>query len=95
MCREGRLINGICSTIEGCIAPVLNPADNSVSCLFCNVTRGYTPKPVSNKCVCPEKYQTVNGTCQEICGDSFYMGKYGCDDGNLVEGDGCSPTCAV
>jgi cysteine-rich repeat protein len=34
----------------------------------------------------------VTGTC-EICGDSFVAREEECDDGNLISGDGCSPTC--
>ena len=33
--------------------------------------------------------------CIEICGDGFNYGKYACDDGNQVNGDGCSSSCAV
>jgi cysteine-rich repeat protein len=34
-------------------------------------------------------------TCTEICGDGFNWGTYACDDGNLVNGDGCDDTCTV
>jgi len=34
-------------------------------------------------------------TCYECCGDSIDSGTLGCDDGNLIDGDGCSSTCAI
>ena len=33
--------------------------------------------------------------CIEICGDGQNFGTYKCDDGNIVDGDGCSKTCQV
>lgn len=33
--------------------------------------------------------------CVEICGDGKNFGLLQCDDGNLVNGDGCDNTCAV
>jgi cysteine-rich repeat protein len=33
--------------------------------------------------------------CIEICGDGQNFGTYQCDDGNILDGDGCSKTCQV
>jgi cysteine-rich repeat protein len=33
--------------------------------------------------------------CIEICGDGFNFGMVQCDDGNLVNGDGCDSKCFV
>ena len=35
------------------------------------------------------------GICQEICGDGLNLGEFQWDDGNLVNGDGCSNTCLL
>ena len=32
-------------------------------------------------------------TCEEICGDGLNMGRYECDDGNTINGDGCNNDC--
>ena len=34
-------------------------------------------------------------TLIEICGDGRHMGISECDDGNLLDGDGCSSSCVV
>jgi cysteine-rich repeat protein len=34
-------------------------------------------------------------TCTEICGNYFITISERCDDGNLVDGDGCSAGCEV
>ena len=33
-------------------------------------------------------------SCYEICGDGILV-KHQCDDGNLVNGDGCSSACGL
>ncbi len=38
---------------------------------------------------------TINATVPAICGNTVREGAEGCDDGNLVNGDGCSNVCAV
>ncbi|CDW89486.1 UNKNOWN [Stylonychia lemnae] len=37
---------------------------------------------------------TISG-CQEICGDGFNYGSFQCDDGNSINGDGCSSACTI
>ena len=52
-----------------------------------------------NKCENLKGYYTINNPltrekeCSEICGDGLNLGEYECDDGNLVDGDGCSSLC--
>ena len=39
---------------------------------------------------------TLEKECKEICGDGITIGDmYECDDGNLINGDGCSSLCKV
>lgn len=40
-------------------------------------------------------YNTASDTCTEICGDGIDLQNYGCDDDNLVPGDGCDQFCNV
>ncbi len=39
-------------------------------------------------------YLTPIDTCDDVCGDGFRI-HVDCDDGNSVNGDGCSDTCKV
>lgn len=34
-------------------------------------------------------------SCVEVCGDGKNFGMLQCDDGNQVDGDGCSKTCQI
>lgn len=35
----------------------------------------------------------VNGSCTSVCGDGLVRGAEQCDDGNLIDHDGCSSSC--
>lgn len=49
------------------------------SCITCSKVSGYT---------------IVNGECSEVCGDGIVINDL-CDDGNILNGDGCSSYCSV
>lgn len=92
ICRSGTLINGICNTAVGCITPFLR-SDGTIACAACNASSMFTLSPVNpSECTCKNGYELVEGICVEICGDGLFLssGKHECDDGNLVNGDGCS-----
>ena len=36
-----------------------------------------------------------SGSCVEICGDGKNFGLVNCDDGNLIDDDGCSSDCEI
>ena len=46
---------------------------------------------------CTSGSSTTVSVCTEICGDGKNMGtfKSECDDGNVIDGDGCSSTCII
>ncbi|CDW91263.1 fu domain containing protein [Stylonychia lemnae] len=78
-----------CKTCQGesefdCLS--CNAEDKFVAqqCLSCNQQPGMT-EPIDD---------SVSG-CVEICGDGFNYGSYQCDDGNLINGDGCSSICII
>lgn len=39
--------------------------------------------------------QGSSGECVERCGDGLNFGMLECDDGNNIDGDGCSSECKV
>lgn len=43
----------------------------------------------------PTLLERAPDTCTEICGKGKNLGTYECDDGNLIDGDGCSATCTI
>ena len=57
---------------------------DGINCIECEALHvGYISNPED-----PEK-------CSEICGDGRNMGIFQCDDGNLVDGDGCNRHCTI
>jgi len=40
-------------------------------------------------------YTASDGSCKEICGDGINLGYVECDDGNLIDGDGCNSQCEI
>lgn len=92
-CNTGYLVTGICTTITGCISAT--SLQNQVYCLACNTTLNFI-RTANFTCVCSSGFiLTIFQVCQSICGDSQIVGTEGCDDGNLVNGDGCSSTCQI
>lgn len=51
------------------------------SCLSCSAVTGYT-------------YDNVSGKCKDYCGDHIIITDL-CDDGNTLNGDGCSSFCTI
>jgi cysteine-rich repeat protein len=66
--------------VTGCLHCSLTNPD---VCVVCNQTLGYYEN-------------TTNQKCKTICGDGIFVGaEEGCDDGNLVNFDGCSASCSI
>ncbi|CAG9322898.1 unnamed protein product [Blepharisma stoltei] len=66
----------------------------SSSCFPCNAFVGYgtkNPSSIGSNDLLAELAQN----CTEICGDGRNMGEAECDDGNTINGDGCSANCTV
>ena len=82
---------------EGCIGPYVT------NCRACQ--SGFTPQFVDGfevfciRCEDIKGYYTTENNltkskeCKEICGDGLNLGEYQCDDGNQIDGDGCSSKC--
>jgi len=70
-----------CSNISLCQNCYPNISNPStVSCTQCS--NGYVPNALKT-------------SCDPICGDGILLGTEGCDDGNVLNGDGCSSACIV
>eukprot|EP00826_Nyctotherus_ovalis_P051747 TRINITY_DN6483_c0_g1_i1.p2 TRINITY_DN6483_c0_g1~~TRINITY_DN6483_c0_g1_i1.p2 ORF type:complete len:394 (-),score=112.85 TRINITY_DN6483_c0_g1_i1:889-2070(-) len=84
---------------------------NITDCLECNKGYlTYPGKSKEGTVVCKKceevsvgYYTDINGVCQgnfllssvEVCGDGINLGLNECDDGNKLNGDGCSSECKV
>lgn len=48
---------------------------------------------------CPDGMLCSRGVCvpkaSQVCGDGLIVGKEVCDDGNLIDGDGCNAACSA
>lgn len=81
-----------CTNIYGCLATKV--VNSVVICLVCNMTVKYAVS--NNTCICSQGYMFSEDTksCKEVCGDGNHFDEK-CDDGNLINGDGCSSTCTL
>ena len=57
-CLVGKLINGICSSIPGCITPYVE--NNAIVCLYCNCTLNFENFPNNGECRCRNGYHLVD-----------------------------------
>ena len=46
----------------------------------------------NGRCYCKQNYELINDKCMDICGDGIIV-TLPCDDGNNINGDGCSSAC--
>lgn len=65
-----------------------NSNNNDGCTQYCNVETGWN---------CTGGSATNPDTCVEICGDGWLWdtNNHECDDGNAVDGDGCSSNCTI
>jgi fibro-slime domain-containing protein len=79
--------NGVAETGEQCDLG----ADNG---LFYGDGTGCS-KTCTNEPLCRDAGGGPTRACDSVCGDAMIVGSEQCDDGNLVDGDGCSALCVV
>lgn len=79
------------TTCADCSGP---GADECTRCDSARVLLGTECKPCDD---IPGLRAPPNGLndCLELCGDSKNLGINECDDGNTIDGDGCSGNCVI
>jgi len=77
-------------------------SDSPSYCLECKKPLFTVPNAIPGhyKCQKCEEYFAgtttgPDGKCIEICGDGLNIGLLECDDGNLIDGDGCNSQCKI
>lgn len=92
-CSTGSIVSGYCNTVYGCIT--ISLINNTQVCTICDSSL-LLEESLTFQCQCITGTITLaNRTCQSICGDNYVLAVEGCDDGNVVNGDGCSSSCTV
>lgn|GEM_PF-1149117 len=69
---------------------------NGLSCVSDMDCEGTGPMGENERCVARNDYNGCDASCQlDYCGDGFLNSDAGeeCDDGNILNGDGCSSAC--
>ncbi|MBU1413823.1 DUF4215 domain-containing protein, partial [Myxococcota bacterium] len=85
--------NGIVDTGEGCDDG--NTTDSDGCSTSCTVEAHYVCNGEPSVCTCDVGWTGVDCSIAVICGDGLIVGSEGCDDGNVLVGDGCSGVCNV
>jgi len=91
------LSNGVCSKPPSCVAGMYLSGSTCKPCSsYCSNCKD---ENTCTQCTSGFSLSTINLTptltfsmCEEICGDGKRY-EYACDDGNTVNGDGCSDQC--
>lgn len=92
-CSTGSIVSGYCNSVYGCTS--ISEITGSPLCTSCNESL-YVALAANFTCVCITGTTTqANNSCLIICGDDYVLPQEGCDDGNLISGDGCSSSCQV
>ena len=86
-CQTGWLAGNYCTIVFGCITVISTSV--GLQCKQCNISAHLNLDTKDYQCKCTTGFQINNGVCIDICGDGLIYTNQ-CDDGNLIDGDGCS-----
>ncbi|CAD8130512.1 unnamed protein product [Paramecium sonneborni] len=78
-----------------CSANCLECIDRPNNCLSCKFQQNQNGK--CSKCESEQGYffNVLDKYCQPICGDQIKVYNEQCDDGNIIDGDGCDSNCKI
>ena len=80
---------------DGLIVGDPNADDLGLNTGSLSVWRPDNPCRSDGSCLCVQGADGAQCTQRPVCGDGAQQTAEACDDGNLVDGDGCSATCVV
>eukprot|EP00347_Sterkiella_histriomuscorum_P016586 403352623 len=105
ICQEPfQIIDEVNAECQACTFPCESCSGTPTNCVSCEKSYEYR----NNTCQYCDDFDAglsfpyepfsggkLGGVCYEICGDGKLLGKDQCDDGNQVNGDGCSSECKI
>jgi len=87
-------LDGLCTKPSGCV----NSLPGHSKCLACSSKYHFVFSSINNSCVCENGYKLTNTGKANICVAQCRNGILSlpdeeCDDGNLINNDGCDQNC--
>lgn len=93
MLSEG-MVPSSCVKVGGCNGLCIECLSDK-TCMKCPSGSELADGECRKKCITGYKYKAEAPYCEEICGDGLNLGAFECDDGNVLDGDGCSSNCKI
>lgn len=88
VCQSGyKNVSRFCTKDPGCISAML--INTTTYCTTCNYSKRFLFSPLDGVCKSQSGFYLQLESCTEICGDGLVQSN-ACDDGNTINGDGCS-----
>ncbi|CAD8151440.1 unnamed protein product [Paramecium pentaurelia] len=91
ICNDGYYLNKN-NECERCSQSCITCINSSKNCLQCRFLQA------DQTCkICDQEYgfQIKDNKCQAVCGDNMIVDIEQCDDGNIIDGDGCNSQCMI
>lgn len=94
-CSIGQYAVGssLCSNCDSSCLTCLGGASDE--CTSCNLGKYLAQTGECLTCDADGMVLGSSGQCVELCGDGKNFGLVACDDGNKIDGDGCSSQCDI
>ncbi|CAD8148113.1 unnamed protein product [Paramecium octaurelia] len=91
VCNDGYYLNGY-NECQQCSQSCLTCITSPQNCLQCR----FTLEDKTCK-MCEQEFglQIKDDKCTAVCGDNIFVDIEQCDDGNIIDGDGCNSQCKV
>jgi cysteine-rich repeat protein len=90
--NDSHLAGAYCISTPGCVTA--REVAGVVVCIACDPLQNFNFSGVNGTCLCADGYSLIESVCTKGCGDGIVTNE-DCDDGNNIDGDGCSANCTL